>query len=461
MNNSPFPWHYYIKEVRARIFFIILTALSVFLAHKLYPAEPFPKIIIIIIILIIFNFILGLIRVLPFRKVLSRIDNIQIKLPHDKKLDLIYQKDEWALIQEILTFTEDHLMNQKDEIKKQGMESDTLIESIPSGLVIVDKFQNCKKYNLLFKQQFVINGKDEEQLLSQIKLWKIFDEQELLSSFNEVVQSCNQVKLNGFHMRSSNQYFDIAINPLFDSKMNLTGALGIFHNVTTSKLTEKMRVDFVANVSHEIRTPLTSIIGYTQLLEASNQSLSEDHKSINKKILSNSERLKDLFDNLLKLSVIESQSEIVKGYFSIVSLINQITSSLKGKYLNKNIHINFINDDIELYGDYKLLGQVFTNLFDNAIKYGNQDINISISSIQQNQHSKIIINDNGPGISEIDLKRIFERFYRVKGASTEIIEGTGLGLSIVKHIINKHNGNIEVESQLDQGSTFTIHIPRL
>ena len=100
-------------------------------------------------------------------------------------------------------------------------------------------------------------------------------------------------------------------------------------------------------------------------------------------------------------------------------------------------------------------------LFDNAIKYGNQDINISISSIQQNQHSKIIINDNGPGISEIDLKRIFERFYRVKGASTEIIEGTGLGLSIVKHIINKHNGNIEVESQLDQGSTFTIHIPRL
>jgi two-component system phosphate regulon sensor histidine kinase PhoR len=459
MNNSPFPWHYYIREVRARIFFIILTALSVFIAHKLYPTEPFAKIIIIIISLILLSFIVGYLRVLPFRKILNRIDNIQIKLPHDKKLDLIYQKDEWTLIQEILSYTENHLVNQNEEIKKQGMESDTLVESIPSGLVIVDKYQSCKKYNSIFKEQFITSENDQQ--ISEIKLWKIFDEQELLSSFSAVVQSRDQVKLNGFHLRSENKYFDIAINPLFDSKMNLTGALGIFHDVTISKLTEKMRVDFVANVSHEIRTPLTSIMGYTQLLEASNQTFSDDQKSINQKILSNSERLKDLFDNLLKLSVIESQNQIQKENFSANGIFKQITNSLKGKYLNKNIDINLIEKDIDLFGDFKLLEQVFTNLFDNAIKYGDKDVIIDISTGEKDNITNIIIKDNGPGISEVDQKRIFERFYRVQGSNLDIIDGTGLGLSIVKHIINKHNGTISVESELGEGSTFTIHIPQL
>jgi two-component system phosphate regulon sensor histidine kinase PhoR len=84
-----------------------------------------------------------------------------------------------------------------------------------------------------------------------------------------------------------------------------------------------------------------------------------------------------------------------------------------------------------------------------------------VDTKQDREYSKIVITDNGPGISEVDLKRIFERFYRVQGKNNEIIEGSGLGLSIVKHIINKHNGNIEVESQIDVGSTFTIQIPRL
>src|SRR5690606_23838255 len=117
---------------------------------------------------------------------------------------------------------------------------------------------------------------------------------------------------------------DITITPLRNRDKNIIGILGIFHNVTKAKLTEKMRVDFVANVSHEIRTPLTSIKGYSQLLKAQEASFPEELIPILDKINNNTERLKDLFDNLLHLSVIESHHEVEKNEINLEELILRI-----------------------------------------------------------------------------------------------------------------------------------------
>ena len=103
---------------------------------------------------------------------------------------------------------------------------------------------------------------------------------------------------------------------------------------------------------------------------------------------------------------------------------------------------------------------VFTNLLDNSIKYNDKEIaTIAINSRALDQSQEIVIKDNGPGIKGKELQRIFERFYRVQGQTTQAIEGTGLGLSIVKHIINKHQGEISVESEVNNGTTFTIKLP--
>ena len=459
MSSSPstFPWHYYIRSVRSRIFLIIITVLICYVEAKVAPGDLLRNYFFIIIIVSLVTFIVAVFRIQPFMRLLGRIEKIQVKLPHDKKLDIIYQKNEWKLIHEMLSLTEEYINEQAEYLQNQSIQSDTMLESIPNEIVIIDNFQNLIRYNQQFKQKFI--EEKDTSVVKDEKLWKIFENQEILGSFSAAIQYDQCFRLPAVGFEKLNEFYDIAITPIRDANNKVTGALGIFHNVTALKLTEQMRVDFVANVSHEIRTPLTSIKGYSQLLAAQQTDLSDDQRKVIDKIVSNTERLKDLFDNLLKLSVIESQYNVTKEDIAIESLLQKIEVSLKGKYMNKtfefkkNIQIDFLK------GDSKLLEQVFTNLIDNAIKYSKKDICIDIDIKDVDNQSVITIRDDGPGIHEDQLKRIFERFYRVQGQSSQLVEGSGLGLSIVKHIINKHQGEISVDSTVDIGTTFTIKLP--
>lgn len=395
----------------------------------------------------------GFFRIIPFRKTLAKIDEIQVQLPHNKKLNIIYQKNEWVLIQEMLKLTEKYIREQNEYITAQELQSHLILESIADPVLIVDSYLNCKQYNSLFRNKFV--GDKEIKIFNDEKLWKIFDDKVLLDVFEQAKTQKDVIRLNGHAI--GQKYYDITVTPIIDEKEGRKfKLLGIFHDVTDSKLTEKMRVDFVANVSHEIRTPLTSIKGFAQLLLAQKDNCPPALIPALERINYNTERLKDLFDNLLKLSVIESRYSLDVVELDFKSMVQSIKASLQAKYHGRKIEVEIQNDS-PIYGDKKLLEQVFTNLMDNSIKYNkNQSTYLRLNS----ENNTITIQDNGPGISENDLKRIFERFYRVQNISSQQVEGTGLGLSIVKHIINKHNGMIEVESKIGEGTTFKIRLPQ-
>lgn len=454
-NKKSFPWHYFVKTVRARIVLVVLSTLLTYVICQAYPVNQFDKVLLILILLIIVAIIQGYFRIIPFRDLLARIDSVQVKLPHNKKLNLIYQKDEWVLIQEMLKLTEKYIGEQQELLLVQEQQSQTLLESIVDPIIMVDSFLNCKHYNRVFKDKFI---KDKQtKVYTEEKLWKIFEDEKIIDLFQWTKDRKESTQLLAYQI--DDEYFDISITPIIDSYNQDIGMLGIFHNVTESKLTDKMRVDFVANVSHEIRTPLTSIKGFAQLLLAQKEMVPEMLHSPLERINSNTERLKDLFDNLLKLSVIESHYEIDIEELDLTKLLTQVKSNLKAKYQGKSIDID-IAPKIQAHGDIKLLEHVFTNLLDNSIKYNDKEIaTIAINSRALDQSQEIVIKDNGPGIKGKELQRIFERFYRVQGQTTQAIEGTGLGLSIVKHIINKHQGEISVESEVNNGTTFTIKLP--
>ena len=457
--QSPFPWHYYIRAVRSSITHIVLASLLTYLAFTLYPESFFGKEGLVILFLSVMVLIQSFFRVSPMRDILARVESVQEQLPHDKKLDLIYQKNEFELIEEMIDLTEAQLKLQKESYENQLIQSDTVLEYIPNAVVIVDKFQNCKQFNKQFYSKFIQNR--DVQGVEQIKLWKIFDKEEFVERFERVISTGERASISGKYFPWLNEYFDIALAPVSDTKGKITGALGIFHNVTKSKLTEKMRVDFVANVSHEIRTPLTSIKGYTQLLQAHTQSIPEDLKPILGKINSNTERLKELFDNLLKLSVIESKGEISKEIFEVVPMVNMIAARLKGKYLHKRFEVK-VSGECKVCGDKKLLEQVFSNLIDNALKYSDKADTLVEVEISHDEESNLIkVRDNGLGFAPDEEERIFERFYRIQGQVGHVIEGSGLGLSIVKHILQKHQGSIKATSKKGEGSTFTICLPRI
>ncbi|MBU2591314.1 MAG: ATP-binding protein [Nitrospinota bacterium] len=241
------------------------------------------------------------------------------------------------------------------------------------------------------------------------------------------------------------------------------GAVLVFHDVTNLRRLEKVRQDFVANVSHELRTPISSIIGYAETLLDGALRDEENATDFLNIILTDSNRLATLIDDLLSLAKIESGKIMMeKRPCQLLPIAEQVLASLKGHIEGKEIKIKIdIPENIpSVSADETRIKQVLLNLIDNAVKYNIQGGKISISADETNDSVKVNISDTGIGIPRKDLPRLFERFYRVDKARSRELGGTGLGLSIVKHIIHSHNGEVSVQSVEGEGSTFSFSLPK-
>jgi two-component system, OmpR family, phosphate regulon sensor histidine kinase PhoR len=228
----------------------------------------------------------------------------------------------------------------------------------------------------------------------------------------------------------------------------------VLHYMTTLRLLEKVRKDFVANVSHELRTPLTSIKGYVEALVDGAKNDPEETGRFLEIILKQSDRLNLILEDLLQLSQIESGQALFKREPVNLGIVVERTLALIKPLAEKKGHRVTVAMPPELppaLGDEERLVQVLTNLLDNAIKYTPERGSIHITgrrvdaaqSGSQDQ-VELSVSDNGLGIPEADRPRVFERFYRVDKARSRELGGTGLGLAIVKHIVEGHEGQIWV-----------------
>lgn len=386
----------------------------------------------------------------PLAKLLTKIEKFQRQLPFEKQLDQLFRQDEWAQIEEAFNKADKTLTSQLQQIKDENDKNIAILESISDGILAIDPFESI----LFFNSNFANSFKMKKNLITP-RLWHVFDDPAILSKAKSVLLTGEPNKLK--EIKINNRYYDFTFTPLQKDKYQRSGLLIIIHDITEFKLTEQMRVDFVANVSHEIRTPITSIMGYSQLLKENEENLHPDYRVFVDKILSNTERMMNLFKELLDLSVIESRPELQFKLINLGELLRRVAEDIKTNYPSKEISFDFDLELEEIYVHERLFEQVCANLFDNACKYSNTDVCIKVSASKQNKNAIIAVSDNGPGIPPSHLTRIFERFYRVD-PSRETKRGTGLGLSIVKHIINKHNGRIRAESSTE-GTTFIITLP--
>ncbi len=249
---------------------------------------------------------------------------------------------------------------------------------------------------------------------------------------------------------------------------NGTNQNGNAEAIDALKRTEKMRIEFVANVSHELRTPLTSIKGYAEtLLQDLTEGRGADPEFV-KIIVKNSNRLLDLIQDLLDLSMIESGvDELSVQELDTEEVSQHAVKHLERFALAKGTEVKIDCKAKVVYADPKRLDQVLTNLVNNAIKYCPAHSIITVKWNSEVSGSKggnqkwtvLEVIDNGNGIPASHLDRLFERFYRIdKGRSRET-GGTGLGLSIVKHILQRHNGTVSVESTVGVGTRFICRFP--
>lgn len=258
------------------------------------------------------------------------------------------------------------------------------------------------------------------------------------------------------------RYLQIHGAPL-DSAGGQRGAVLVLHDITQIRRTDQIRRDFVANVSHELKTPITSIKGFVEtLLEGSMDNPQEAGRFL-EIIARHADRLDAIIDDLLSLARLEEEGEKRNLFFEEAYLKPVLASALElAHYKAKKKEISLeLSCDAALTArmNAALIEQAVYNLIDNAVKYSPEHSRVEINATRQEDEILISVRDNGSGIEAQHLPRLFERFYVVDKSRSRKLGGTGLGLSIVKHISQVHDGRVTVESRLNKGCVFTIHLP--
>ncbi len=221
---------------------------------------------------------------------------------------------------------------------------------------------------------------------------------------------------------------------------------------------DKMKNDFISTVSHEIRTPLTAIKGWGDTLK----NVSDNPEILNKGIniiVDETERLTFMVEELLDFSRMQNgKIKIVNEEIDLLNIISNVYDIYRLKAINENINLTLNFDDctdIKVIGDKVRIRQVIINILDNAIKYTKENGNITISVARIQKYVKIVISDNGIGISGKDLPHIKEKFYKADNN----IRGTGIGLAVADEIIKMHSGEINITSELGSGTSVEIILP--
>ena len=335
-----------------------------------------------------------------------------------------------------------------DVLDKQN-KLEAILKSMDSGVIAVDKNFNIIMMNPYAKTIFGIK-KDiiGENLSKNIKNEKI----EELFSGSDVYNK--EIKIT----EPKERVLRIKTAEIINGYEKI-GKVAVVNDITDIKKLENMRTQFVANVSHEIKTPLTSIKGFAETLRYVEDPINKE-KFLNI-INEESERLTRLIDDILCLSHIETSKNVIKEDFNINEVILEVYELIKNIADKKKIDIKISGQIISsLKGNRDRFKQMILNLLDNAVKYTDTNGRVEICSEEKSNEYVIVVKDNGYGIPKEDLDRVFERFYRVDKARSRAQGGTGLGLAIVKHIVLNFNGSIEIDSEIGEGSNFTIKIPK-
>jgi signal transduction histidine kinase len=226
---------------------------------------------------------------------------------------------------------------------------------------------------------------------------------------------------------------------------------------------ENLRREFVANVSHELKTPVTSIQGFAETLLEGAKNNPEDLERFLRIIARQSGRLADIIDDLLTLSRLESAplNELLAiDRYNLCEILESCREACRSRAEEKDMAIIIdCSGVVEVMADRSLLTQAVINLVENAVKYSPEHTTVTVSGSRDGHRVRIAVTDQGPGIPEHHVPRLFERFYRADKARSRKLGGTGLGLAIVKHIASVHQGEVDVVTKIGKGSTFIILLP--
>jgi two-component system phosphate regulon sensor histidine kinase PhoR len=239
------------------------------------------------------------------------------------------------------------------------------------------------------------------------------------------------------------------------------GAVLVLHDISDLRRVDRVRRDFVANVSHELRTPLTAVRGYVEALLEDSTNPQQRRKFL-EVIDRHTGRMERLVRDLLRLARLDAQQETVELHsVDVAALFRSVSTDLSERIEQQKIHIDVhvAPAAAVIEADSTKMHDALRNLIENAVNYSAEGGRVALSAKVENGRVLLSVGDDGPGVPEADLGRVFERFYRVDKSRTRDPGGTGLGLSIVRHLVELHGGRVHAENRREGGAVFTIALP--
>ena len=413
--------------------------------------------------LIILSFLSAIVIYAISRKISSPIEQIKVyadKIAVGESISSLPPSriEEIDSLSQKINMMAKELVNRIDTAIEQRNQIETVLSNMKEGLLAIDKDNkiltiNQKAVSFLEIKCDNLTGKHFQELIRIPKIHnfikKVMTTGESLE--DEIILSVDK----GLFLRLRGTRFQY-------NKNGDQGVLIVLDDMTKMQKLERVRKDFVANVSHELKTPITSIKGFIETLLDGAIDKPEDALRFLKIIKKHTDRLDSIIDDLLSIARLEQEDikERIKLELSSINVIinNAIEINLP-KAQEKNINIMFkAENDIVATINSFLIEQAIINLIDNAIKYSPPNSDIEVNLLEQKNEIIISIKDYGCGIPEKHQPRLSERFYTVDKSRSRNMGGTGLGLAIVKHIVQLHGGKLVVESQVDEGSIFSIHL---
>ena len=363
--------------------------------------------------------------------------------------------DEMGRLARSLQRTAPRIRELVENLKLEGARREAILASMLEGVLAVDRDLRVTFCNHSFARTVGARIPVNQGM----PLLELVRDPGLLEIMTKVLVTGQRVERRLKLPAAQEHTFEVLAGPL--AGPSTRGALAILHDITELERLERVRKDFVANVSHELRTPLAAIRGYAEtLLDGALEDQVNNRRFI-EIILNQADRLTNIAADLLTLSELESGGAAVQPHPVSVgaaceSAIRIVESAAR---LREVRIVRGEIEDLKVLGQELRLEQVFVNLLDNAVKFNRPNGEVRVETRLLGGNACVTISDTGIGIPSEDLPRIFERFYRVDKARSRAMGGTGLGLSIVRHVIEQMGGTVKVDSELGEGSRFTLLIP--
>ena len=449
--SQKIPYIYASKKIKTDDYrdYILRISMPIESVNKYLITFLFTAVMVVGIVIIIMALVLPSMArniMIPFYSIKETLDNIDSnKSQNIKNLtgfndinDILYDINELAI----------DLNNNITGYQTEREKLNYVLENIAQGIVAINKNKD-----IFFINQFAVellNMHDNE----------VKNLNEIIKDKSIVDKIDNAMKLNRFSkfdIKERNMDIEINVIPILNNK-NIS-ALIKFEDVTDIRKIEIEKQDFFINASHELKTPLTSILGYSELLMNINAKDKKEDKKTDfiKRINSEALRMKELVLNMLTLSRMEANwQETIDEKIDIKDIILNVFESNRIKSEKKNINIDLEIESAIIIANKEKITEVVNNLVDNAIKYTDEGGNIKISLKNNGDKATFTVKDNGCGIENKYLNRIFERFFRVKNEKYLKVQGTGLGLTIVKNICAHYNADIYIESEKDIGTEVSV-----